>query len=319
MTAIPSSRLVTIFGGSGFLGRSIVRVLANDGWRVRVGVRRPNTANYLKPAGRVGQIQIVRTNVRDADAVAAALHGADAAINLVGILYERGSQRYRALHVDAAARIAEAAAAQGVARLVHVSSLAASQSAPARYFQTKAEGEEAVRAAFPSATILRPSLVFGPEDRFFNRFAALARMLPVLPLFGGGHTRLQPVYAGDVAAAVSRVFANPDTVGKIFELGGPEIMTMKDVMQLVLRETHRRRLLMPVPFWLARLKAAFLGLLPNPLLTVDQVRMLETDNVVSDGALGLRDLGIVPTGAEAIVPSYLWRFRKEGEFETAAG
>jgi uncharacterized protein YbjT (DUF2867 family) len=319
MTAIPSNRLVTLFGGSGFLGRNIVRVLANEGWRIRVAVRRPNLANYLKPAGRVGQIQLLKANALNLDAVAAAMKGTDIAINLIGVLAESGSQSFHALHVGAAKTIAEAAAAHKVARLLHVSALGASRDAPARYFQTKAEGEAAVRTAYPEATIFRPSLVFGPEDDFFNRFAALARMMPALPLIGGGHTRFQPVYVGDLADAAACVLANPDTAGKTYELGGPEVMDFRQVLELVLKEIHRKRLLIPVPFGLARVKAAFLGLLPKPLLTVDQVRMLMTDTVVSEDALTLRDLGIVPTAAEAIVPSYLWRFRKEGEFEAATG
>ena len=318
MTAIPSSKLVTIFGGSGFLGRHIVRALANEGWRVRAAVRRPNTANFLRPMGRVGQVQIVKANVRDDAAVDAAIRGADAVINLVGILSQSGSQRFEALHTEAAERIAKAAAAHGVGRLLHVSALGTSAESPSLYARSKAEGEARVRNAFPGATVFRPSIVFGPEDDFFNRFAWLARLSPALPLIGGGHTRFQPVYVGDIARAALRVLNDPATAGKIYELGGPEIMTMKQVMQLVLKETHRRRLLLPVPFVLARIKAAFLGLLPHPLLTLDQVRLLQSDNVVSEGALTLRDLGIVPEAAEAILPSYLWRFRKTGQFEAVA-
>ncbi|HEX3484768.1 MAG TPA: complex I NDUFA9 subunit family protein [Micropepsaceae bacterium] len=318
MTAIPSSKLVTIFGASGFLGRHIVRALANEGWRVRAAVRYPNTAHFLKPMGRVGQIQLLKTNVNDDAAVDAALRGADAAINLVGVLSESGSQRFAALHTEAAGRIAELAAKHGVAALLHVSALGASADSPSHYARTKAEGEARVRAAFPGATIFRPSIVFGPEDDFFNRFAWLARLSPALPLIGGGHTRFQPVFVGDVAEAARAVLNDPAAAGKTYELGGPEIMTMKEVMQLVLKQTHRRRLLLPVPFALARVKAAILGLLPNPLLTLDQVRLLQQDNVVSAGALTLRDLSIVPTAAEAILPSYLWRFRKTGQFETVS-
>jgi NADH dehydrogenase len=318
MTAIPSSKLVTIFGASGFLGRHIVRALANEGWRVRAAVRYPNTAHFLKPMGRVGQIQLLKTNVNDDAAVDAALRGADAAINLVGVLSESGSQRFAALHTEAAGRIAELAAKHGVAALLHVSALGASVDSPSLYARSKAEGEARVRAAFPGATIFRPSIVFGPEDDFFNRFAWLARLSPALPLIGGGHTRFQPVFVGDVAEAARAVLNDPAAAGKTYELGGPEIMTMKEVMQLVLKQTHRRRLLLPVPFALARVKAAILGLLPNPLLTLDQVRLLQQDNVVSAGALTLRDLSIVPTAAEAILPSYLWRFRKTGQFETVS-
>ncbi len=315
MTAIPVFKLVTIFGASGFLGRHIVRALANEGWRVRAAVRHPNTAHFLKPMGRVGQVQLLKANVLDDASVAAAVRGADAVINLVGILAESGSQRFAALHADAAERIARAAAEAGVARLLHVSAVGASADSPSAYARSKADGEARVRAAFAGATIFRPSIVFGPEDDFFNRFAGLARFLPALPLIGGGHTRFQPVYVGDVAQAAARVLADPLTAGKTYELGGPEVMTMKQVMQLVLQVAHRRRLLVPVPFALAKIKAAFLGLLPNPILTLDQVKQLQTDNVVSEGALTLRDLGILPTSAEAILPAYLWRFRKQGEFE----
>jgi uncharacterized protein YbjT (DUF2867 family) len=315
MTAIPSSKLVTIFGASGFLGRHIVRALANDGWRIRAATRHPNTAHFLTPMGRVGQIQLFKANANDEAAVDSALRGADAAINLVGVLYQSGSQRFHALHAEAAERIARLAAAHGAMRLLHVSALGASADSPSIYARTKAEGEARVRAAFPGPTIFRPSIVFGPEDDFFNRFAFLARISPALPLIGGGRTRFQPVYAGDVARAACVALSDPGTADQTYELGGPEVMTLKEVMQLVLKEVHRKRLLVPVPFGLARIQAAVLGLLPKPLLTLDQVKLLQQDNVVSDGALTLRDLGIVPTAAEAILPSYLWRFRREGEFE----
>ncbi|MSP95166.1 MAG: complex I NDUFA9 subunit family protein [Alphaproteobacteria bacterium] len=317
MTAIPSTKLAVVYGGSGFLGRHIVRALANDGWRIRVAVRHPNTAHFLKPMGRVGSIQIVKTNINNDASVEAAMHGADAVINLVGILVPGGSQRFDAIHIEGARRIARLAAAQGVARLVHISALGAAKDSTARYFRTKAEGEAAVRDAYASATVFRPSLVFGPEDDFFNRFGWLARMSPVLPLIGGGKTRFQPVYVGDVAQAIVQVLAKPETAGKVFELAGPQVYTFKEIMQLVLRETRRKRILLPLPFRIARIQAMFLGLLPKPLLTLDQVRMLATDNVPSDGSLGLRDLGIAPTAAETIIPSYLWRFRKHGEFEAA--
>jgi uncharacterized protein YbjT (DUF2867 family) len=317
MTAIPSDKLVTIFGGSGFLGRHIVRALANDGWRIRAAVRKPNTAHFLLPMGRVGQIQLLKANVRDDNAVDGALRGAHAAINLIGILSQSGSQNFRALHVEAAERIAQQASAHGVGRLLHVSALGASLDSPSHYARTKAQGEERVQRAFPGATIFRPSIVFGPEDDFFNRFAWLARISPALPLIGGGHMAFQPVYVGDVAEAARRVL-NDAAAGKTYELGGPEAITFKAVMQLVLKETRRKRLLVPVPFAIARIQAAVLGLLPKPLLTLDQLRLLERNNVVGDGALSLKDLGIIPTAAEAIIPSYLWRFRKHGEFEPVA-
>jgi NADH dehydrogenase len=318
MTAIPSDRLVTIFGGSGFLGRHIVRALANDGWRIRVAVRKPNLANFLLPMGRVGQIQLLKANVRDDKAVDTALRGAHAAINLIGILSQSGSQKFGALHAKGAERIAQQAAAHGVARLLHVSALGASADSASLYARTKAQGEAQVRRAFPGATIFRPSIVFGPEDDFFNRFAWLARLSPALPLIGGGHTAFQPVYVGDVAEAARRVLDDAATAGKTYELGGPEAMSFKAVLKLVLKETHRKRLLVPVPFAIARIQAAVLGLLPKPLLTLDQLRLLERDNVVSQGALTVKDLGIMPTAAEAIIPSYLWRFRKHGEFEPVA-
>ena len=319
MTGIPSTRLVTLFGGSGFLGRHMVRALANAGWRVRVAVRRPNNALFLKPMGRVGQIQIVKANVLDDDAVRAALKGADAAINLIGVLYQSGSQRFESLHVEAAERIARAASELGVERLLHVSALGVDRNERSRYAQTKVQGEERVRAAFPRATIFRPSVLFGPEDDFFNKFAWLARLSPMLPLIGGGGTKFQPVFVGDVALATVKVLDDATSAGKTYELGGPEIMTLKQIMELVLKETRRNRILLPVPFGLARAKAIVLGLLPKPLLTVDQVRLLETDNVVSEGALTFGDLGIAPEAAGGIVPSYLWRFRKHGEFEPAPG
>jgi uncharacterized protein YbjT (DUF2867 family) len=310
--------LVTVFGGSGFLGRHAVRALAGAGWRVRVCVRHPNLANYLVPMGRVGQIQLVKTNVLDADAVATAIHGADAVVNLVGILYQSGHQEFDAVHADAAETIAKAAKVAGVQSLVHVSSAGVDEDSESVYARTKAEGERRVRGAFAAATILRPSLVFGPEDNFFNRFAALARLTPALPLIGGGKTKFQPVFVGDVADAILKCIQDPATRGRLYELGGPGIYSFKELLELMLRETHRKRLLVPVPFAIGMLQATFLQLLPNPLLTRDQVRLLKTDSVVSPGALTLRDLGIEPDSLEAILPSYLWRFRREGQFDVQA-
>ena len=307
--------LVTVFGGSGFLGRYTVRALARAGHRIRVAVRYPHLANFLLPMAHVGQLQIVRTDIRDKDAVARALTGANAAINLVGILSETRRQTFQALHADAAETIARAARAEGAAALVHVSAIGANLQSEAAYGRTKAEGETRVHSAFPEATILRPSIVFGPEDGFFNRFAALARISPILPLIGGGHTRFQPVYVCDVAAAILRCVEDRATAGRVYELGGPRLYTFRELMQLVLCETNRRRMLVPIPWSVAMLKAAFLGILPKPLLTRDQVRLLKSDNVVAPGALALADLGIEPETVEAIIPSYLWRFRREGQFE----
>jgi NADH dehydrogenase len=310
-----TARLVTIFGGSGFLGRHTVRALAKEGWRIRVAVRHPNQAFFLKPAGAVGQIAAVKCDITDPDQVAAALTGADAAINLVGILHGN----FEEAHVIGAENVAKAAAAAGVASLVHVSAIGADSESHSHYAQTKWEGEERLRAAFPAATILRPSIVFGPEDDFFNRFAGLARMSPVLPLIGGGKTRFQPVYVGDVAAAISTAVTRQSARGKTYELGGPMIYSFRELMEIVCREIGRKRLLLPLPFGIAMFKAFFLQLMPRPLLTPDQVRLLRHDNVVSKTTLTLADLGITPNSVEAEVPSYLWRFRAKGEYAELAG
>ena len=312
------SHLVTVFGGSGFLGRHTVCALARAGYRVRVAVRHPNLAMYLLPAGNVGQIELRKTDITDADQVKAALAGADAAINFVGVLYERGHQKFHALHAEAAETIAREAAAEGAKTLVQISAIGASEDSRSKYAASKGEGERRVRDAFPDATIIRPSIVFGPEDDFFNRFAWLARLSPVLPLIGGGHTKFQPVFAGDVAAAIVTCVSDAATAGKTYELGGPDVYTFKQLMQMILRITRRRRILVPVPFWAAYVKAFFLQFLPKPLLTPDQVTLLKTDNAVAAGALTLKDLGIEPDSAEAVVPSYLWRFRPRGQYERAS-
>ncbi len=301
------ARLVTIFGGSGFIGRHLVRRLAADGWRIRVAVRDPEAGLFLKPMGDVGQIALVRADVRDADAVGAAAAGADAIVNLVAILYEGGGRTFQALHVDGAANIARAAA--GAGRLVHVSAIGADQASPARYGRTKAQGEEAVRAAFPGATLLRPGIVFGAEDQFFNRFAALARISPVMPVIAGA-TRFQPVFVGDVAEAVRRCLDDPATAGKTYELGGPRVYTFRELLAYVLEVTGRRRFLVAVPTGIAMLQATVLDWLPIPPLTRDQVLMLQRDNVAGAGLPGLADLGITPTPVEAVVPGYLARFRR---------
>jgi NADH dehydrogenase len=307
--------LVTVFGGSGFLGRYVVRALARQGYRIRVGVRLPQLANYLLPMGRVGQIQLVRANVLSPDAVAFALKGASACVNLVGILQESGRQRFNALHAEAAGMIAATAKNSGAASLLHVSAIGADVNSTALYAHTKAEGEARVREAFPGAVILRPSIVFGVEDNFFNRFAALARVAPFLPLIGGGKTRFQPVYVGDVAKAVEHCLMDGDARGRVYELGGPGIFSFRELMEIVFRETGRRRRLVPLPFPVAELMGRILQALPNAPLTADQVRLLKTDTVVSDGARGFADLGIEPEPLEAILPTYLWRFRREGQYE----
>ncbi len=319
MTAPQTNKLVTIFGGSGFVGRHVVRALAADGWRVRVAVRRPNVAHFLRPAGRVGQVQLLKTNVRDEAQVAAALEGADAVVNLVGILAPAGAQRFDSIHVEAAARIARLANAAGITRLVHFSALGASVDAPSHYFQTKAKGEEEVRGAFPAASIVRAAAIFGQEDQLFNRFASLLRLLPIFPLIGSGKTKLQPVYVGDVADGVARLLRDDKTAGGTFEFFGPEIMTLKAVIEFVVRETGRKRALIPLPFGLAKLQGTILQFLPGALLTRDQVLMLQTDSVGSGPLPDLRTLGISATAPPAIVPSYLWRFRKEGQFSPVPG
>ena len=309
------NQLVTVFGGSGFLGRHTVRALARAGYRIKVATRHPNRAFFLRPLGTVGQIDFVKCDVADADAVAQALLGADAVVNLTGILFQSG-QTFEDVQADGAANIASAAAAAGVGALVHVSAIGADTESDSAYAVTKAEGEVAVREAFPNAVILRPSIIFGPEDGFFNKFAEMARYFPALPLIGGGKTRFQPVFVGDVAQAILAGLSRQD--GRTYELGGPVSYSFKELMQLILRETGRKRALVPVPFGIAFLKAAFLQLLPNPLLTVDQVRLLKKDNVVSATAPGLADLGIAPTSAEAVIPSYLWRYRAKGEYADQA-
>jgi NADH dehydrogenase len=306
-----NTNLVTVFGGSGFLGRHTVRALARAGWRIKVATRHPNSAFFLRPLGSVGQIDFVKCDVADADSVARAVKGANAIINLTGILFEKG-QTFEEVQADGAANVAQAAAAAGASALVHVSAIGADADSNAHYAVTKAEGELAVREAFPKAVILRPSLIFGPEDGFFNKFAEMARFLPALPLVGGGHTRFQPVFVGDVARAILEGLSRQD--GRTYELGGPTIYSFKELMELMLREIGRKRVLVPLPFGIATLKAMFLQLLPNPPLTVDQVRLLRKDNVVSPTAAGLADLGLTPTSVEAVIPSYLWRYRAKGEY-----
>jgi uncharacterized protein YbjT (DUF2867 family) len=320
--------LVTVFGGSGFLGRHVVRALCKRGYRVRVAVRRPDLAFHLQPLGRVGQIHAVSANLRHRGSVEAAARGADIVINLVGILYEHGRQRFESVHTFGAEAVALSAAAYG-ARLVHVSALGTAADSPSLYARSKAMGEKLTLAAAPSATILRPSILFGAEDDFFNRFAALARMAPALPLIGGGHTRFQPVFAGDVAGAVLAAIDSPQTGGAVYDLGGPEVRDFKALMEFMLGVIGRKRLLLPIPFPAARLMAFFLQLPTRmmgvkPMLTQDQVDLLQGDNVVSAEAEAagrtLKGLGIEGAAMEAIVPSYLWRFRKTGQFmRPAAG
>tara|TARA_R110000868_G_scaffold38631_3_gene134953 strand:+ start:1120 stop:2136 length:1017 start_codon:yes stop_codon:yes gene_type:complete len=318
---LTAGALITVFGGSGFLGAHVVQALGRRGYRVRVAVRRPNVALYLKTSGGVGQIEPVQANIRDDASVAAAVAGASAVINLVGLLSETGKQSFDAVQIEGAARVARAAKAAGVPVLVHMSSLSADAGSACEYARTKAEGEAAVREVYPSAVILRPAAIFGADDQLFNSIAGLARLLPVMPLICGT-TRMQPVYVKDVAEAIVRAVETDACDGKVIELGGPEVLTMRAIMELVFKLTRRKRLLLPVPTPLAKAKAFFLQLLPSPILTVDMVRAMEADTVVSEAATAegrtLAGLGIAATAPQAILPAYLARYRKRGQFEPNA-
>jgi NADH dehydrogenase len=316
--SLSNATLITIYGGSGFLGRHIVRALAKTGARMRIAVRRPDLAGHLQPLGGVGQIMPVQANVRVPESLAGPAEGADAVINLVGILFQSGKQTFKSVQDEGAGHVARAAKAAGARAMVHVSAIGSNPDSSSLYARSKAAGEKAVRDAFPDATILRPSVVFGPEDQFFNRFAAMARLSPVLPLIGGGGVRLQPVFAGDVAKAVLASLIGEAKPSSVYELGGPEVMTLREVMERVLAYSMRRRALINLPFPLAKLQGALLQVLPNPPLTLDQVRLLETDNVVSDAAMKdgrtLSGLGIDPLAVEAVVPDYLEQYRPKGQF-----
>jgi len=301
-----------ILGGNGFIGRYVVKRLAERGDVLTVGGRRAASAKFLKLKGDVGQVGLVNIRIDDEALLPAFVANNDAVVNLVGILHESGGQRFDRVHHVGPARLARLAREAGVARFVHISAIGADPRSTSAYARTKAAGEEAVRDAFPTATILRPSVVFGPEDQFFNRLAALAMISPVVPVIGGGETRFQPVYVGDVADAVVRVIDDSTTAGRTYELGGPKVYSLRALTELLLAEIHRRRYLLDLPFGLASLQARLMSLLPNPPLTPDQVEMLKRDNVVSSGALTLATLGITPTPVEAILPSYLDRFRRGG-------
>ncbi len=313
-----TGKLVTVFGGSGFVGTQLVQELARRGYRVRVAVRRPDLAGHVRMYGFPGYVQPVQANLRYPDSVLAAARGSWAIVNLVGIQVEKGKQRFEPVQTEGARAVAEAARAVGAARLVHMSALGADESSPSAYARSKARGEAAVLKAFPDAIITRPSLIFGPDDRLFNLFGMLARISPVLPVIHG-KTRFQPAYVGDVADAIANLVDGLGKPGRVYELGGPEIVTMRQIVERANRETLRNRLLVPVPAGLARLKASFFSLLPRPLLTPDQVVQLGIDNIVSNEAIRqkrtLGALGVAPTAIDAVIPTYLWRFRKHGEFD----
>jgi len=307
------SPLVTIIGGSGFVGRHIAQRLARRGWRVRVACRRPNLALFVKPYGTVGQVEPVQCNIRDEASTRAVISGADAVINCVGLLSEWSRNTFEACHAQGAGRVARIAAGEGVAQLVHLSAIGADATSPSQYARTKAAGEAAVTAAYRQAVILRPSVVFGPDDGFFNRFAGMARLIPlVLPIVGAG-TRFQPVWVEDVAEAAARAACGEAEAG-IYELGGPAVYSLREIIELMLKVTRRRRLIVNLPFFVARIQAWFLQMLPNPLLTVDQVKLLRHDNLVGQGARNLADLGIQAIAAEGVIESYLYAYRPQGQY-----
>lgn len=327
--------LVTVFGGSGFIGLQVVRALAKKGVRVRVAGRRPGRAYRMRMLGDVGQIEVVQANLRDEASIARALDGAEAVVNLVSTLFNVGNQTFQSLNVDGAKTIAQIAAQNGITRFIQVSAIGADASSASEYARTKAQGEAAVREVIPSATIIRPSVVFGQDDDFFNRFASLATRAPFLPLVGGGETKYQPVFVGDVGAAIAKAVTGPASAGQTYELGGPSVYSFRELMALVVKETQRNRPLVALPYGVANLiglagdiqaaaKGA-IGLIPRPELTRDQVELLKHDNVVSGDLPGLTELGVQPTALEPILPTFLYRYRRHGQFaeiiqaETAKG
>ena len=309
------NRRTAVLGGSGFIGRYIVKRLAARGEVIAVGCRNAEAAKYLKPLGDVGQIVPLNVGIGDEALLPAFLAGNDSLVNCVGILRESGAQTFELVHHTGPARLARFAREAGVDRFIHVSAIGADPRSSSAYARTKAAGEQAVRDAFPTVTLLRPSVVFGPEDQFFNRFAAMATVSPVLPLIGGGETRFQPVYVGDVADAVVACLEDSATAGRIYELGGPKIYSFREVLELVLSEIRRKRRFIDLPFAVAAFQAKLMSILPSPPLTPDQVELLKGDNIVSSGALTLASLGLTPTPAEVVLPTYLDRFRRGGWYE----
>jgi NADH dehydrogenase len=320
--AVPSDTLITLIGGSGFLGRHVVRSLAKRGYRIRVACRRPDLAGHVQPLGFPGQVMPVQANVRYPDSLAAVCEGAHGVINLTGVLHSAGAQSFDAVHIFGAEASARAARAAKARLFIQISAIGADAKSSSAYARSKSEGEARARAGFPGAVIIRPSIVFGPEDQFFNRFAAMARFSPVLPLIGGGQTRFQPVFVGDIARAITRLIDAGGATGRTYEFGGPEVASFRELMEFTLQTIGRKRLLVPVPWNVARIQAMFMGLLPKPLLTTDQVELLKADNVVSQEAASegrtLEGLGVTPRGIEAIVPAYLYRYRRAGQFSAPA-
>lgn len=312
-------KTVTVFGGSGFLGRYVVGALAKEGWTIKVAVRFPSRARFLQPLGGVGQITPVHCNLRNREQIEAVIAGSQAVVNLVGLLSEFGAQSFQAVQFEGAKALAEAAAKAGVSQFVQLSAIGADAQSASRYAQTKAAAEQAVLAAMPQAVILRPSVVFGPEDDFFNRFAVMARLAPALPLIGGGATKFQPVYVGDVALAVSAALKTSKAAGQTYELGGPKVYSFKEVLEYILEVTQRKRFLLPLPFGLAKAMGSIAKFLPNAPITDDQVILLQKDNVVSPKAKTLADLGVTATALELIVPQYLQRYRPGGRFSEQLG
>ena len=318
MTNSPG-KIVTVFGGSGFLGRHVVRALALRGYRVRVAVRRPDLAGFLQPLGNVGQVMPMQANLRNPDSIARAVTGSDAVVNLAGILYETSKQSFNAVHRDGAKSIAETTANAGISQLVQISAIGADKQSSSDYARSKAEGEEAVLAAMPNAIIIRPSLLIGSEDEFFNKFAQMSKLSPFLPLIGGGETLFQPAFVGDVANVIAKGVDGALSAGTVYELGGPQAKSFKQLLELLMRETHQNRLLLPIPYWAANVLGAVFEMLPKPMLTRDQIKLLKVDNVVSEAAKTegrtFEGLGINPLALEAVIPSYLWSYRTTGQYE----
>lgn len=309
-----TNRTITVFGGTGFIGRHLVHRLVRSGVSVRVASRHPSQAGFLRTVGEIGQVVPIAVDITDPGSVAAAVSGSDAVINLIGVLFETRRWSFHTVHGAAPGTIGAAAAAAGIERLIHISAIGADKESTSDYAITKAIGEEAIRGTYPGVTILRPSIIFGPEDGFFNMFARMAMLSPVLPLIGGGHTRFQPVYVGDVAGAIITALNSPATAGKTYELGGPRIYSFRAMIELMLAQMGRKRCLVSIPWGIARLEARLLELLPVPPLTRDQLELLKHDNVVAPGTPGLAELGVAPTAVEVILPTYLGTYRSGGPY-----